>query len=128
MKFRNDRPIYIQIEDFIRENILKGKWEAEDRVPSIRDLAVEMEVNPNTVMRAYSDLQDYDIIYNKRGIGYFIESDAKERVMGKEKDKFIKKQLPRFFAKMDLLNIDLEDIKKYYQEYELKGANDETIK
>ena len=106
MKFRNDSPIYIQIEEYVRENILKGKWRQEDRVPSIRDLAVEMEVNPNTVMRAYSDLQDHDIIYNKRGIGYFIEMDAKKRVLEKEKEKFLEKQLPRLFAKMNLLNIN----------------------
>src|SRR6056297_3102506 len=128
MKFRNDSPIYIQIEEYVRENILKGKWRQEDRVPSIRDLAVEMEVNPNTVMRAYSDLQDHDIIYNKRGIGYFIEMDAKKRVLEKEKEKFLEKQLTRLFAKMNLLNINFKDLKEHYREYELKGDNNETIK
>ena len=121
MKFRKDRPIYIQIEDFVRENILKGKWKQEDRIPSIRDMAVEMEVNPNTVMRAYSELQDQDIIYNKRGIGYFIEIEAKQKLLGQEKDKFMEKQLPRLFEKMNLLNISFKEIKNHYSEHESKG-------
>ncbi|MCF7885235.1 MAG: GntR family transcriptional regulator [Candidatus Marinimicrobia bacterium] len=128
MKFKNDRPIYIQIEKFIRENILKGKWGSDDRVPSIRELAVDMEVNPNTVMRAYSELQDQDIIYNKRGIGYFINENARKKVMQQSKKNFLQKQLPQVFNQMELLNINFNELEEYYREYETKGEDNETIK
>jgi DNA-binding transcriptional regulator YhcF (GntR family) len=128
MKFKTDKPIYIQIGEFIRENILKQKWTGEDRVPSIREMAVEMEVNPNTVMRAYSELQDQGIIYNKRGIGYFIEDKARKTVLEQERNKFLQKQLPRVFNKMELLNINFKELKEYYREYENKGVDNETIK
>lgn len=128
MKFKTDKPIYVQIGEFIRENILKQKWTGEDRVPSIREMAVEMEVNPNTVMRAYSELQDQGIIYNKRGIGYFIEDKARKTVLDQEREKFLQKQLPRVFNKMELLNINFKELKEYYREYENKGVDNETIK
>jgi len=128
MKFRTDKPIYVQIGEFIGENILKQKWTGEDRVPSIREMAVEMEVNPNTVMRAYSELQDQGIIYNKRGIGYFIEDHARKAVLAQERNKFLQKQLPQVFNKMELLNINFKELKEYYREYENKGVDNETIK
>lgn len=128
MKFRSDKPIYVQIEEYIRENILNEKLESDERVPSIREMAVDMEVNPNTVMRAYSELQDQAIIYNKRGIGYFIDSEAKSKVLQQEKNKFMEKQLPQVFKKMELLDISLQEIESLYQKYVNKGVDNETIK
>lgn len=128
MKFRSDKPIYVQIEEYIRENILNKKLESDERVPSIREMAVDMEVNPNTVMRAYSELQDQAIIYNKRGIGYFIDSEAKSKVLQQEKNKFMERQLPQVFKKMELLDISLQEIESLYQKYVNKGVDNETIK
>ncbi|HMA61417.1 MAG TPA: GntR family transcriptional regulator [bacterium] len=128
MKFRNDKPIYVQIEEYIRENILNEKLKSDERVPSIRELAVDMEVNPNTVMRAYSELQDQNIIYNKRGIGYFIDPKAKSKVLQQEKDKFLGKQLPQVFKKMELLDINLQELETLYQKHVNKGVDNETIK
>ena len=70
--------------------------ERRDRIASVREFAVEIEVNPNTVMRAYSYLQDEGIIYNKRGIGYFVGEESMEKVMSLKKNDFIKKELPHF--------------------------------
>lgn len=128
MKFRSDKPIYVQIEEYIRENILNKKLESDERVPSIREMAVDMEVNPNTVMRAYSELQDQAIIYNKRGIGYFIDPEAKSKVLQQEKNKFMERQLPQVFKKMELLDISLQEIESLYQKYVNKGVDNETIK
>ena len=72
MEFKEKKSIYVQIADHICENIVKGIWKEGDRIASVREFAVDIEVNPNTVMRAYSYLQDEGIIYNKRGIGYFV--------------------------------------------------------
>ncbi len=122
MKFKNDQPIYQQIGTYIRNDILRENIKSGDRMPSIREMAVDMEVNPNTVNRAYADLQSEDIIYNKRGIGYFINDKAKELIMKEEKKAFLEKKLPQIFDKMILLNIDFNDLKKYYEDYRSKGG------
>ena len=68
MEFKASPAIYLQIAEYVCENILLGTWALGDRIVSIRDLAVTMEVNPNTVQRAYDFLQQKEIISNKRGI------------------------------------------------------------
>ena len=76
MEFKENQAIYLQIANRFFENILKKKWDSGDKIPSIRDMAVEFEVNPNTTMRTFNYLQDKGIIYNKRGIGYFLADDG----------------------------------------------------
>lgn len=110
MNFNSNKAIYLQIADFICENILMENWKAEERIPSVREFAINIEVNPNTVMRTYSFLQDRDIIYNKRGIGYFISEDAFEKTLKLKKKEFMNKDLPEFLKKMKLLNINPKDI------------------
>ncbi|MCK5673954.1 MAG: GntR family transcriptional regulator, partial [Spirochaetales bacterium] len=72
MQFKDKKAIYIQIADKIADNILSERWKEEERIPSVREMAVNMEVNPNTIARTYTYLQDMQIITNKRGIGYFV--------------------------------------------------------
>ncbi len=122
MEFNDGKAIYIQIADYISENILKGLWKEGDRIASVRELAVEIEVNPNTVMRAYSYLQDEGIIYNKRGIGYFVGEKSMEKVMVLKKEDFIKKELPQFFRVIDMLKIDFDSLKKMYEGYKNNGS------
>ncbi|MCG8698964.1 MAG: GntR family transcriptional regulator [Bacteroidales bacterium] len=117
MEFNDKQAIYIQIADLICENILSGKWKEEERIPSVREVAGEIEVNPNTVMRSYAYLQDKQVIFNKRGIGFFIEKEGKARVMEIKKEEFIQKELPNFFKTIDLLNIPLSEIQERYQNY-----------
>ncbi|HEY1021036.1 MAG TPA: GntR family transcriptional regulator, partial [Flavisolibacter sp.] len=76
MQFRESIAIYLQIADYICERILLKQWKAGERIPAVRELAVQLEVNPNTVMRTYEFLQGQNIIYNQRGIGYFVGPDA----------------------------------------------------
>ena len=76
MEFREPQAIYLQIAEYVCEKILLKIWTTDQKIPSVRELAVDLEVNPNTVMRAYEFLQNREIIYNKRGIGFFIKNDA----------------------------------------------------
>lgn len=122
MEFKDGRAIYMQIADYISESILKGEWKEGDRIPSVREFAVEIEVNPNTVMRAYSYLQDEGIIYNKRGIGYFVGEESMEKVMKLKKEDFISKELPYFFKILDMLKIDFDSLKTMYDEYNNKRS------
>jgi len=113
MKFNDKKSIFLQIADYFYENILLRKMNDNDRIPSVRELAINIEVNPNTVMRTYQHLQDKQIIYNKRGIGYFIAEQAYDKVLEIKKEAFINEDLPEFFKTLDLLNLDINDIKKY---------------
>ena len=122
MKFQNSKPIYQQIGAYIRSDILKENIKNGERMPSIREMAIDLEVNPNTVNRAYADLQSEEIIYNKRGIGYFINEKAKELIMQEEKKEFLEKKLPSIFDQMVLLNISFTDLQKYYDEYKTNGG------
>ena len=117
MEFREGQPIYLQIAEYVCEQILLKQWPLGSKLISIRDLAVVIEVNPNTVQRAYDFLQQREIIANKRGVGYFIEEDAIDRVITFRKEQFIETELPVFFRSMYLLNISLDDIKARYEEF-----------
>ena len=117
MEFKENPAIYIQISEYVCEQILLKKWKLGDRLISIRDLAVNMEVNPNTVQRAYDFLQQKDIINNKRGIGYFISEDALDRTSKFRKEQFIKNELPVFMRNIYLLKIDFREIKTLFEQF-----------
>ncbi|MEQ8472039.1 MAG: GntR family transcriptional regulator [Marinoscillum sp.] len=117
MEFKDNQAIYLQIADLFCENILSEKWLPGDRIPSVREMAVNIEVNPNTVMRTFTYLQDKGIIYNKRGIGYFVADEGFELTKGLKKNDFISQELPEVFRAMDLLNLTIDDVKSYYQKY-----------
>lgn len=117
MDFRDSQAIYLQIADLFCENILLGKWAPGDRIPSVREMAVDIEVNPNTVMRTFTYLQDKGIIYNKRGIGYFVSDDGFEKTRDLRKEEFVENELPKFFKAMELLRLTMDDMKVYYQQH-----------
>ncbi len=77
----SSRSIYLQIADDICDKILTGAFQADQRIPSVREYAAQMEVNVNTVMRAYDYLAGLEVIYNKRGLGFFADSDARRKVV-----------------------------------------------
>jgi GntR family transcriptional regulator len=116
MRFHDKKTIYLQIADYFLEKILKGNLPENERVLSVREMATEVEVNPNTVMRTYSFLQDLDILYNKRGIGYFIAEGAREKAKKIKKEEFMKEELPMLFKTMDLLGIKPSDLNDLYAE------------
>ena len=117
MEFNDTQAIYLQIADYICEQILLEKWPTEERIPSVRDLAALMEVNPNTAMRSYEYLQQKEIIYNKRGIGYFASHQAPERIKAYRKERFLETELPDFFRTLYLLDISMEEIQERYQTF-----------
>lgn len=116
MEFNKDKAIFLQIADMLFESILTDKWKEEERVPSVRELAVSVEVNPNTVLRTYGYLQENDIIFNRRGMGYFVSSEAKEKIKVIKREQFVKTELPQIVATMKLLGIDFEDLKSLYED------------
>ena len=110
MEFNGNKSIYLQICDEICERILSGDLAPDSRIPSVREYGAEIGVNPNTVMRSYEKLTNEAIIYNRRGIGYFISPDARETVLEAQRREFLENELPQFKAKAELLGITKEEL------------------
>lgn len=123
MEFRDNKAIYLQIAEFICERILLQEWAVGDKIPSVRELAVQLEVNPNTVMRTMEFLQQKDIIFTKRGMGFFVAEEAESKVKTFKREDFLQKDLPPFFRNIQLLEIDFEELKARYNTY-LSPQND----
>ena len=115
MEFHELKPIYKQIIDSIYERVLTSQWKEGERVPSVREFAAELGVNPNTVMRAYEYLQRYDVLQNSRGIGNFVCKNARIKIMEMRRADFIENQLPGIFKQIDILEIPWEQINELYQ-------------
>ena len=114
MIFTNDKPIYIQMADRLCDEILADKYKDDDRIPSVREYSVLLEVNTNTAVKAYDELARANIIYNKRGLGYFVTPGSKKQILKERKKEFMKERLPELFRQMQLLGITLEDVKVAY--------------
>ena len=114
MKFRTDRPIYLQISEYLAERILKGELQSEERIPAVRDVALELEVNPNTVVKSFLHLEEQQIIIKKRGLGYFVRKDADKLVLASRRKSFMAEQLPQMVHSMLQLGVELSDVEKIY--------------
>ena len=110
MQFKDHKPIFLQIAELICDEILGGKYPEEGRLPSVREYAAELEVNVNTVVRSFEWLSQKDIIFNKRGMGYFISQGAKEAIHQSLREAFFQETLPEFVQQMQKLDITIEEV------------------
>jgi DNA-binding transcriptional regulator YhcF (GntR family) len=117
MDFSENKPIYLQIVDHFCSQILNKKWTPDERIPSVRDIAVTLEVNPNTAIRAFHYLQEKDILYNQRGVGYFVSDDAYDKVIELKRDEFIELKLPVLFKDMKQLGFTCDELEELYEEH-----------
>ncbi len=115
MEFNDHKSIYLQICDAIYELILSNRLGPDERILSVREYGAEIGVNPNTVMRSYEKLTSEGIIYNRRGIGYFICHDAREKVLEAQRKQFLEEELPMMVRRMKLLGISEESIIQAYR-------------
>src|SRR5690606_23314022 len=120
MEFKDKEAIYLQIAGYVSDHILIGKWPCEEKIPSVRELAVSLEVNPNTVMRTYELLQNQGLIYNKRGIGFFVALNAPKEIKKLRKERFLEQELPDFFKSIYLLEITVDEIGQKYEDFKSK--------
>lgn len=112
MDFNGHKPIYLQIYDHVCERILSDEFHSGDRIMSVRELGIELGVNPNTVMRAFERLQMKGIVATKRGIGFHVCENAKEKIFSEQKKDFLENEVPVFLKKMELYGISIEEIVK----------------
>jgi DNA-binding transcriptional regulator YhcF (GntR family) len=110
MRFSDDRPIFEQIASLLESRAASGELAEGDRLPSARELAASLEVNPNTAARALQTLADRGIARSERGSGYFVCAGAVEKALAERRRRFFDEELPRLFASMRELNIDPETI------------------
>lgn len=122
MEFNNTQAIYLQIADYVCDQVQLQHWPPEGKVPSVRELAVTLEVNPNTIMRSYEHLQQLGIIYTRRGLGYYVSEDALRKVIALRKEQFLQEELPQFFRKMFLLGVELDELKARFEKFKNRQA------
>ena len=118
MQFNEPRSIYLQIADQIRDRILQGEWEAGERIPSIRELAIELGVNPNTVTKSYQALLDWGIVANQRGRGYFVSDEAAQRALKAMREEFLRDELPKVVRAMQMLGIGVDELAAYLAQHD----------
>ena len=110
MNFKPNFPIYLQVADYICEKVLTGVWKDGEKLPSVKDLSVATSVNPNTVIKSLTYLQNNGILITQRGIGYFLTEDAGKNTIDLKRRQFIEEDLPDIFAKMKLLGISVGEL------------------
>lgn len=125
MEFKNNKGIALQIANNLSERILNGTIAIEEKIPSVRELAAEMGVNPNTIVRSYAELQSKNIISNQRGIGYFVAMDARNIIKEWRTQDFYTIELPEFVHQMNILGVNYSDLIKPISNL-LKKMNNEN--
>ena len=117
MNFNDNKAIYLQIADRIGDQILAGSLTPDGKVPSVRELAAEIEVNANTVARTYEYLQQSGVIYTKRGLGYFVSPDAKERIVASRRDQLMQGEMDYFLGQLKAVGITPAELQQLYSDY-----------
>lgn len=117
MNFNDNKPIYLQIADSLMDSIVRGDLPDQSRLPSVRDYAIEAGVNPNTVMRTFVWLQQQELIYMKRGIGYFVAPNACARILQMRKEYFFDHEANYFFDRLSSFGITPEQLMNAYTDF-----------
>lgn len=117
MIFKESKTISQQIAERICDEILQGKYAENERIPSVREYASIVEVNANTVVRTYEFLQNQEVIYNKRGMGYFVAAGAMQKIFSIQKTAFLNEELPEFFKRISSLKIPISEIETMYEKF-----------
>lgn len=110
----SSKAIYLQIADRISDEILTGKYQVDSRLPSVREFAADIQVNANTVMRSYDRLQQQGVIYNRRGIGFFVSPGAREKILAEKTAHLMDSKIISFFEELRLLGISPDRLKDEY--------------
>lgn len=115
MTFSGNKAIYLQMADRLCDDILAGRYQADGRIPSVREYAVALEVNTNTAVKAYDELARRGVVYNRRGLGYFVAPDALDRIRRHRRDEFFGELLPEVFRQMRMLGIGIGEVDAQWQ-------------
>jgi DNA-binding transcriptional regulator YhcF (GntR family) len=117
MGIKDNRPIYLQIADWLMEEILVEHYKPDERVPSVRDSAAQSQVNANTAVRAYEHLENAGIIYNKRGLGYFVAPDAAKKIVEMRRQEFFSTEMSYFFSRLRSMGMTPDELLAHYTDF-----------
>lgn len=117
MIFKNKKTIFMQIADRICDEIIEGKYLVDERIPSVREYCLLVEVNVNTVVKSYDYLQREGILYTKRGLGFYVSSEAIEKIISIRHKLFVDEDLPHIFHEMKMLGISIDEVIDLYKKY-----------
>ena len=115
--FSQERPIYQQICSRLCEEILAATYRDDNRIPSVREYAMMLQVNTNTAAKAYEQLSRDGIIYQRRGMGYYVTAGARDRILAQRREKIINTTLQNLFAEMELLGLSIDDVVDEYRKW-----------
>lgn len=117
MNFQDNKAIYLQIADRIGDDILRGSLTADGKIPSVRELAAQVEVNANTVARTYDHLQHNGIIYTKRGLGYFVSPEARDIIVKQRRQLLMQGEMDYFMSQLRAVGITPDELRELYSEF-----------
>ena len=117
MNFKDNKAIYLQIADRIGDDVLNGHLQTDGKIPSVREMAAEIEVNANTVARTYEYLQQSGVIYTKRGLGYFVSADARDIIVRMRRQQLMQGEMDYFFGQLRAVGITPDDLRDSYQQF-----------
>lgn len=117
MQFKENKAIYLQIADRLCDEIVQARYREEERIPSVREYAALVEVNANTVMRSYDHLQQEGILFNKRGLGYYVAPGARRRIERTRRTLFLGEEAEAFFRNLQSLHISPEELLQMYRQF-----------
>ena len=120
MNFTTEKAIYVQIADRLCDEVFAGRYGDDERIPSVREYAVLLEVNANTAVKSYDLLEQRGVIYKKRGLGYFVTAGAKQQILKERRKEFMETRLPEMFRQMRMLGIGMEEVQKEWNELGVK--------
>lgn len=120
----DNRPIYVRLADQICDRILLDEYRKLERIPSVREYAVSQQVNPATVARAFDILERQGVIFNKRGLGFFVAEDAVEVIRKIRLDTLLGEESKLFFSRLAVLEVSPDKLKDMYAEYLVNNKKD----
>jgi len=110
LEWNDGQPIYRQLRDHVVAMILDGALKEGDPLPSVRNVAAENRVNPLTVLKAYQELVDEELVEKRRGLGMFVKSGARNLLLKAERQKFLSEQWPRLYATIQRLGLNAKEL------------------
>lgn len=108
--FHTSQPIFVQIRQRLTEMILRGSVAEGEALPSVRQIAADLSVNPLTVTKAFEALVDVGVVEKRRGLGMFVKTGARAELLAYERDKFLQEEWPRIAAQIKALNLDIKTL------------------
>ena len=117
MIYHSDKALFVKIAERLCDDILADRYREGDRVPSVRELAAEYEVNANTALRAFEVLQRDDILQQQRGVGMQVARGAKRKILNARKKEFLEHEMPDFLRRLQLVGLTIDDVSQAWQQY-----------